>query len=229
MCSSDLGVLYKGLKWDVLPSFEPVSMVMSAPAVLAVAPQVPARNLQELIALAKSKPGTLSFGSTGNGGSQHTAGEMLKQRAGLDIVHVPYKGAAGALQDLMAGQISMAFMTALTSVPVLQSGKVRPIAVAGPKRLTALPDVPTMAEAGLPGFEADSWNGFLAPKGTPPAIVAKLQAAIVQAVQAPDTRSKLEAQGAIIVGSTAAEFRSTLAKEVWHWTETLKRLNIKMD
>lgn len=221
--------LYKGLKWDVQRSFEPVSMVMSAPGVLAVAPNVPVKNLQELIALAKKQPGKLSFGSTGNGGTQHVAGEMLKQHAGIDIVHIPYKGASGAMQDLMGGNITMVFATSVSAMPLLKSGKAHPIAVAAAKRLAQLPEVPTMSEAGLPGFESDSWNGLLAPKGTPPAIIAKLHAEVAKAVKSDEFREKLESQGAVLVGNSPAEFRAAIQQEVDHWTKFFKTTALKME
>lgn len=223
------GVLYKGLKWDVQKSFEPVSMVMSAPSVLAIAPNVPARNLQELVALAKKQPGSLTFASSGNGGTPHVAGEVFKQRAGIDIIHVPYKGTAGALQDLMAGQVTMSFLTSVSALPILKSGKVRPIAVAAWNRLKQLPDVPTMSEAGFPGFESDSWNGLFAPKGTPPAIVAKLHEAVAKAAKSPELREKLESQGAVIVGNTPAEFGQLIRQEIEHWARLLPTINVRMD
>jgi len=223
------GLMFKNLKWDVLKSFEPISLVSSAPAVLAVSNAVPARTLQELIALAKKDPGKLSFGSSGNGGTQHLAGEMLKQRAGIDIVHVPYKGAAGALADLIAGHVTMVFMTSTSAMPYLKEGKVRPIAVAANKRLAQLPDVPTMAEAGLPDFVSDSWNGLLAPAGTPPAIVAKLQREVAKAVASAEMREMLIPQGAVLVGNTAAEFRDHLRGEVEHWTRTLKTVKVTLE
>jgi tripartite-type tricarboxylate transporter receptor subunit TctC len=223
------GFMYKNLKWNVQDSFEPVSLLMSAPAVLAVADNVPARTLPELVALAKKQPGTLSFGSTGNGGTQHLAGEMLKSRTGIDIIHVPYKGAAGAMQDLLAGQVTMAFMTSVSALPLLKENKVRPLAVAAEKRLAQLPQVPTMAEAGVPGFVVDSWNGLLAPKGTPPAIIAKLHAGVAKAMAAPDVREKLEAQGAVVVGNKPAEFKTYIRDEVSHWDKLLKTMHIKLD
>lgn len=223
------GFLYKGLKWDVQKSFDPISMVMSAPSVLAVAPNVQAKNLQELIALAKKQPGELIFASSGSGGTPHIAGEVFKQRAGIDIMHVPYRGTAGALQDLMGGQVTMSFLTSVSALPLLKAGKVRPIAVAAPKRLKQLPDVPTMTEAGLSGFESDSWNGLFAPKGTPPAIVAKLHDAVAKAVKSPDLRDKLESQGAVVVGNTPAAFRQAIKQEVEHWSKVLPTINVKMD
>jgi tripartite-type tricarboxylate transporter receptor subunit TctC len=220
---------YKGLKWDVQSSFEPVSMVMSAPAILAVDPNLPAKNVHELVSLAKKKPGTLTFASSGNGGSPHVAGEMFKQRAGIDLVHVPYKGAAGALQDVMAGHVSMSFMTSVSAVPFIKDGKVRALAVAGPKRLPQLPNVPTMAEAGVPGVEVDSWNGLFAPKGTPPAIVEKLHAEVVKALANLDMRTKLTDQGAIVVGSSPADFRAHIRTEVDHWAKLFPTINVKID
>jgi tripartite-type tricarboxylate transporter receptor subunit TctC len=223
------GLLYKNLKWDVQKSFEPVSLVSSAPAVLAVTPSLPVKNLQELVALAKKEPGKLTFGSSGNGGSQHLAGEMLRQRAGIDIVHVPYKGASGALNDLLAGHVNMAFMTSTSAMPFLKDGKVRPIAVAAQHRLPQLPNVPTVSESGLPGFEADSWNGLLAPAGTPPAVVARLQREVAKAVASPELRDPLSAQGAVLVGNTPAEFRAHIAKEVEHWTRTFRTIKVTLE
>jgi len=223
------GLLYRNLKWDVQKSFEPISMVSSAPAVLAVTPALPARNLQELLALARKEPGRLSYGSTGNGGSQHVAGEMLRQRAGIDIVHVPYKGAAGALNDLIAGHVSMAFMTSTSAMSHLKEGKVRPIAVAAAKRLAQLPDVPTLSEAGLAGFESDSWNGLFAPAGTPPAIVARLHQEVAKAVAAPDLRERLAPQGAVLVGNSPAEFRAQIAQEVDQWARTFRTIKVTLE
>lgn len=223
------GFIYKQQKFDVLKSFEPISMVMSAPAVLAVSPEMPARTLSELIALAKKNPGKLTFGSTGNGGSQHMSGELLKQRAGIDIVHVPYRGASGALADLMAGHVSMAFMTSVSAIPHLKAGKIYPIAVASQKRLAQLPDVPTMAEAGLPEFEADSWNGLFAPAGTPAAIVAKLHAEVAKAVSNPEVRDKLQGQGAVVVGNKPEEFRRQIREEVAHWAQQFKTVKVTIE
>lgn len=220
---------YKNQKFDVQKSFEPISMVMSAPGVLAVSPNLPVKNLQELIALAKKSPGQLSFGSTGNGGSQHMAGELLKERAQIEILHVPFKGASGALTDLMAGHISMAFMTSASAMPYLQSGKVRPIAVAASKRLHLLPNVPTFTEAGLPGFESDSWSGLFAPAGTPQAVVNKLHAEIVKAVASSDFKDKLESQGAVLVGNSPAEFRGQIQREVEHWAKQFKTVKVSND
>lgn len=221
--------LYKGLKWDVQKSLEPVSMVMSAPAILAVAPNISARNVQELVALAKKHPGTLTFGSTGNGGSQHLAGEVFKRRMEIDLVHVPYKGAAPAMQDLMAGHISMVFMTSVSAVEIIKAGKIRALAVASANRIPQLPDLPTMGEAGVTGFESDSWNGIFVPKGTPAEVLARLHAEVAKAAAAPDLRDKLVSQGGVLVGNTPAEFRSFIKKEVEHWAQVFQTVNVKAE
>ena len=221
--------LYKNLKYDVQKSFEPVVNVMTAPSVLAVAPNVPARNLQELIALVKKEPGRLSYASSGNGGSQHLAGELLKQRAGLDLIHVPYKGAASALTDLMAGQVTMAFMTSMSALPHLKAGNPRPIAVASEKRLPQLPEVPTLSESGLPNFDAESWNGLFAPAGTPKAIVDRLNREVNTALAQPAVRDSLLSQGAVPVGGSPAEFRTYVAAETTRWGTVLKTLKISLD
>ena len=221
--------LYKNLKWDVQKSLDPVSMVMSAPSILAVNPKVPAQNLQELISLARKKPGELTFGSTGMGGSQHMAGEVFKQRAGIDIVHVPYKGAAPALQDLIAGHVTMAFMTSLSAVPYVKDGKVRALAVASKARIPQLPDLPTVSEAGLPGFEADSWNGLFAPRGTPPEVINRLHTEVARIAASTDFKEKLQAQGAVVVGNSPVEFRSFIKQEVEQWAKVFQTVNVKAD
>jgi tripartite-type tricarboxylate transporter receptor subunit TctC len=221
--------LYKSVKYDVQKSFEPVVNVMTAPSVLAVAPGVPARTLQELVALAKKEPGKLSYGSSGNGGTQHLAGELFKQRAGIDVLHVPYKGASSALSDLMAGQISMVFMTSMSALPHLKAGNPRPIAVAADTRLPQLPDVPTLAESGFPGFEAESWNGLFAPAGTPRAIVDRLNRAVNAALAQPAVRDALVAQGAVPVGGSPDEFRRYVASEVSRWGKLLQTLKVSLD
>lgn len=220
--------LYKGLKFDVLKSFEPIANVMNAPAVLAVSKTLPVTDLKSLIALAKEKPGSLTFGSTGPGGSQHLAGELLKQRAGIDMLHVPYKGAASAMTDLMAGNVDMVFMTSMSALPALKSGNPRPLAVGSKKRLPQMPDVPTMDESGMPGFEADSWNGLLAPAGTPPAVLDRLNAEVNKALASPAVREKLEAQGAIVVGGSRQDFQKYLKTEVDRWGTVFKSVKISL-
>lgn len=219
--------VYKNLKFNVKKDFEPISLLSSAPGVLAVSAELPVKNVQELIALAKKTPGVLTYGSSGSGGSQHMFGERLQRLAGIQLIHVPYKGASGALNDLLAGHLDMTFMTSTGSMPYLQSGKVKPLAVAGPTRLSGIPNVPTFAEIGLPDMASDSWNGLLAPAGTSPAIIKKLHAAVVEAMESPDLKGKLESQGAIVKGSTPAEFRKQIDADLKHWEEQFK--NTKID
>jgi len=222
-------VVYKNLGYDTLRDFAPITQLMSAPSVLAVHPSFPAKNLQELIAAAKRDPGKYAFASSGSGGSPHLAGEMLKLRAGIDLIHVPYKGAAPALSDLLGGQVQIAFQTALSAVPYLQSGQLRAVAVAANKRLAQLPGVPTMAEAGLSDFEVSSWNGLFAPAKTPPEIIARLHAEAVKALAAPDFREKLTAQGAEAVGSTPEEFRAYIRAEIEKWGKVVRASGARVD
>jgi len=222
------GHLYKNLKFDVLRSFEPISQVMSAPCILAVRPSS-AKTVAELIAMAKKDPGKLSFSSSGAGGSQHLAGELFQQKADIKLIHIPYKGAAPALSDLLGGQVSMGFMTSLSSVPYFKEGKLRALAVASAQRLPQLPDVPTMAEAGLPGVEIDSWSGLLAPAKTPPEIIDKLQREVSKALAAPDVNKMLHSQGAVVVGSTPAEFRTFLVQVSSEMGKLIKSINLSLD
>ncbi|AQV99215.1 tripartite tricarboxylate transporter substrate binding protein (plasmid) [Cupriavidus necator] len=223
------GFIYKNLKWDIRKSFEPISQVMSAPAILAVSPTLPVHTLAELIALAKKQPGKLSFASTGNGGTQHLAGEMLMQQAGVNMIHVPYKGASSVITDLIAGNVSMAFMTSVSAMPYLKAGQVRPIAVTAPKRLALLPGVPTMAEGGLPGLEVDSWSGLFAPAGTPRPIIEKLQQAVIKAVGTAEMRDNLQPQGAVLVGNTSREFKAYIDKDVEHMAKLFKTVKVTLD
>jgi tripartite-type tricarboxylate transporter receptor subunit TctC len=220
------GFLYKGLKFDVQKSFEPISMVMSAPSVLAVSPALPVRTVADLVALARGQPGRLTFASTGVGGTPHVAGEQFRLKAGVDIVHVPYKGSSGVLTDLAAGHVSMSFITSVGAMPYLTSGRVRPIAVVSTHRLPLLPDVPTLAEAGVPGLQSDSWNGLMAPAGTPAPVIARLQAEVARAVASPEMRDRLVPQGAVLVGDTSAEFRARIHSDVDYWSKVAKTLNI---
>ena len=222
-------VAYKNLNYDTLRDLVPVSQLMSAPSILAVHPSFPAKNLQELIALAKREPGRYAYASTGSGGSPHLAGELLKLRAGIDLIHVPYKGAAPAMSDLLGGQVHMAFQTALSAVPHLQSGQLSAIAVAANKRLAQLPNVPTMAEAGLAEVEVSSWNGLFAPAKTPPEIVARLHAETAKALASPEVREKLLAQGAEPIGSSPEEFRAYIRAEIDKWGKVVRASGLRID
>lgn len=219
--------VYKDQKFNLEKSFDPISKLSSAPGVLAVRNSLGVTSVPELIALAKKSPGKLTYGSTGLGGTQHMAGELFQRLAGIQLMHIPYKGASNVLTDLLAGHIDMAFMTATAAMPHLQSGKVTPLAVAGPKRLAGLPNVPSFSESGLRTMISDSWNGLLAPAGTPPAIIKKLHEAAVAALKSPDLKEKLESQGGLVIGNNPDEFRAEIHQEVAHWAEQFK--NIKID
>ena len=221
--------IYKNPGYDTLRDFAPITQTMSAPSVLALNPLVPAKTLKELIALARQQPGKLTFASSGAGGSPHLAGELLKLRAGIDLVHVPYKGAAGAMTDLLGGQVSMSFQTALSAIPHLQGGKLHVIAVAAHKRMAQLPGVPTMAEAGLADFEVSSWNGLFAPANTPPEIIARLSQATIKALSMQDVREKFAAQGAETVGSTSEEFRAYIRSEIEKWGRVIRESGARVD
>jgi tripartite-type tricarboxylate transporter receptor subunit TctC len=220
---------YRNPGYDTLRDFVHITQTMSAPSVLAVHPSVPVKTVRDLIALAKKEPGKLTYASSGNAGSPHLAGELLKLRAGIDIVHVPYKGATPAMTDLLSGQVTMSFQTALSAIPYLKSSKLTVLAVAAHKRMTLLPDVPTMAEAGVPDFEVSSWNGLFAPAKTPPEIVARLHAATVKALAMPDVREKLTAQGAEAVGSTPEEFRTYIRAEIDKWGKVIRESGAKVE
>nr|WP_245152307.1 tripartite tricarboxylate transporter substrate binding protein [Allopusillimonas soli] len=221
--------IYKNLHYDSRKDLEPIVQFMASPSVLVVNPAVPAHNLKELIALAKSEPGKLSFASSGVGGSPHLAGEMLKLRAGIDMLHVPYKGATPALNDVLAGNVSLGFMTSLGALPHMQAGKLRPIAVASPHRLADLPDVPTMAEAGLPDFDVVSWNGLAAPSGTPKPIIDKLNKEVNSILAMPDVRQRLKSLGAEPVGGTPEAFKAYVNAEIEKWGVVARKANISLD
>ena len=221
--------IYPKMPYDTLRDFAPVTQVMSAPSVLVVGLNVPVSNLQELVAYAKARPGQLSFASSGAGGSPHLAGEMLKLRAAIDMIHVPYKGAAPALADVLASSVTMGFKTALSAIPHMQSGKLKPIAVAASKRLAQIPNVPTMAEAGIADFEVNSWNGFLAPAKTPPEIIAKLQQEIARILQRAEVRQIFTAQAAEAVGSTPEQFGAYIRSEIDKWAKVVKASGARID
>jgi len=186
--------LFKNLPFDPVADFVPVSLVASTPNILVVHPSTPARTVKEVIALAKAKPGTLNFASAGVGSSSHLAGELFRILAGADIVHVPYKGAGPAIVDVLSGQVQLYFATMPAAMPHVKSGKLAPVAVTSSRRSQALPDLPTIAEAGVPGYEASTWYGVLAPAHTPAAVIARLHENIVKILAVPETRARLADQ-----------------------------------
>jgi tripartite-type tricarboxylate transporter receptor subunit TctC len=220
---------YKNLGYDTMRDFIHITQTMTAPSVLALHPSVPAKNLREFVALAKQNPGKMAFSSSGSGGSPHLAGELLKLRGNIDLIHVPYKGAAPAMSDLLGGQVQMSFQTALSAIPHLKSGKLNVIAVASKKRMGILPNVPTMAEAGMADFEVSSWNGLFAPAKTPTPIVNALYNATIKALNTQDIKDKMEAQGAEPVGSTPDEFKAFVKAEIDKWEQVIIKSGAKMD
>jgi tripartite-type tricarboxylate transporter receptor subunit TctC len=221
--------LYKNLNYNIERDFIPITQFMSSPSILVVNPALPIHNLQELIAYAKANPGKLTYASSGAGGSPHMAGEMLRLRTGIDILHVPYKGAAPALTDVVGGTVSMGFKTANGTLPSIESGKLRAIAVAGKERMPQLPNVPTLIELGIPDFEVSSWNGLFAPAGTPQPIIDRLTAATIPALQSPAIRKQFIDLGSVPVGSTPAEFKQYVHNEVVKWAQVAKAANVKID
>ena len=214
--------LYKSLPFDPATAFAPVALLATVPIVLMVHPSLPVKNVQELIALAKAKPGTLNFGSSGIGSTNHLAGELLKSMTGIDIVHVPYKGAAPAMNDLIAGHIPMMFDNMPAVLPQVKAGAVRAIAVAGARRAAALPDVPTVAESGVPGFEAFSWFGSVAAAKTPAPVLEKLESDIAAILATPDMKTRLADLGAEPGSVTGAAFGQFLAADRAKWTKIIQ-------
>jgi tripartite-type tricarboxylate transporter receptor subunit TctC len=209
--------------------FVPLSNVGQTPNVLAVHPTIPAKNVKELIALLRARPGEMTYSSGGVGGSTHLAGELFKLLAKVDMVHVPYKGGGPAVADLVSGQVMMTFGNLTTVLPFSNAGRVRALAVTSSKRSPALPNLPTMAEAGVPGFEAATWNGLIAPAATPKDIVAKLNADIVKVLNMPDTRAKLASNGLEPIGDTPAAFSAHISNEIARWGKVVKAARIKAE
>jgi tripartite-type tricarboxylate transporter receptor subunit TctC len=219
-------VLYRKVPYDPVRDFAPITLAATAPNVLIVNPALPARTLGEFIALAKKKPGALSYGTPGIGTSPHLSMELLKSMAGIDLQHVPYRGTAAAVTDLISGQIAATFANALTAKPQVDAGRVRALAVSGPQRIEALPAVPPVAQAGVPGYDAMQWYGMVAPAGTPAPIVARLNAEAVKALQSDEMRDKLALDGAQPVGSTPAEFAALIRAELEKWSRVAREAQI---
>jgi tripartite-type tricarboxylate transporter receptor subunit TctC len=222
--------LYSKLSFDVFKDFTPITLVGSVQNVLVVNAAVPAQTLAELIALAKAKPGTLTFGSGGNGTQAHIGGELLKSMAGIDIVHVAYKGVGDSVKDLLGGQINMVLAQIPSVMPHIQSGKLRALGVASLRRTAVLPDVPTIAEAAnLPGFEAVSWYAIVGPAGMPRPIVMKIQTDIAKVVQLPELRERLQNLGAEPVGSSPEQLLAAMRADYDRYGAVIKRLGLKAD
>jgi len=219
----------KNVTYNVKTDLVPVILIEESPLILNVNKQVPARNVAELIELAKKEPGKITFGSSGVGGAHHLSGELFARDAGLDLTHVPYKGGAPAATDLMAGHIDMMFEMGYAAMPAIQADKVRPLAVTSAQRLPLLPDVPTVAEAGLPGFESYNWQGIVVPAGTPQEIVEKLNAAFNKILKKPEVIKAYEQTGGVVGGGTPEEFGKFIEDERVKWAQVIKEANITLD
>jgi tripartite-type tricarboxylate transporter receptor subunit TctC len=220
-------VLYQKVNYDPIRDFAPITLAATAPNVLVVNPSIPAQTLAEFIALAKKKPGELTYGTPGVGTSPHMSMELLKSMAGLDIRHIPYRGTAPAVTDIISGQISAMFANALTAKPQVDAGKVRALAVSGPKSIEAMPNVPPVAQAGVPGYDAMQWYGLLAPAGTPPDIIKRLHAEATKALGTAEMKEKLAGDGAEPVGSSSAEFAALIKSELEKWAKVARTAKIE--
>ena len=218
--------LYTKKPYHLMHDLVPIAPLIDSDLVLVVHPSVPAKNLQELLALARAKPGTLNFGSSGPGSNYHMAAELLKHLTGIDIVHVPYKGSTGMRTDILSGQIQMLFDSVPTMAPLIKAGKVRALGTSGTARSPILPDVPTIAEAGVPGFQATLWVGFMAPAGTPQPIIDKLNAEITKIVSRPDIKAAWEKQGAEPVTMTQPQFKAFMDAQIAKWADVIKANHI---
>ena len=208
--------------YDTRKDLQAITLVATVPEMLVVATNVPVKDMSELIALAKAQPGKLNFASTGPGSLTQLAGELFKLKAGIDIVHVPYRGAAPAVNDLLGQQVQMAFLDLLALLPQIKAGKLRAIAIGSPQRAPTAMEVPTTAEAGMPDLLAENWYGMVAPAGTPPAIVATLNRIAIEAMRDPAVKEKLASQGAELIGDTPEHFRSFIDAETEKWAKVIK-------
>lgn len=221
--------LYSKLGYDPVRDFTPVTLIAATSQVLAVHPSLPVKTVKELVAYAKKRPGQINYSSAGNGSQPHLTAELFKARTGIDIVHVPYKGAPPAMNDLLAGHVALSFATAPSAVPHAKSGKLRALAVSTAKRISALPDVPTIDESGVPGFEASGSNGLVGPAGMPAPVVEKLNAAVIRIVKEPAMSRFLSEQGADPYTTTPAEYAAYIKAEVAKWAKAVKDSGARVD
>jgi tripartite-type tricarboxylate transporter receptor subunit TctC len=221
--------LYASLPYDPIRDFAPVTLIATTPLMLVVHPSLPVRSVKELIALAKAKPSQLLYGSAGNGSTLHLAGEMFNTLAGVKLTHVPYKGVTGAFSDLLGGQISLMFPGTPIALPQAQAGKLRALGTTGSKRTPAAPELPTIAEAGVPGYEVSVWYGILAPAGTPPAIVNRLHTEVSRIVQLPDIKERWAVLGAEPVSNAPDQFAAFLKADLGKWAKVVRESGAKID
>jgi len=221
--------IYQKMPYDALKDFAPITQALSQSNVLVVHPAVPAKSVKELVALAKARPGELNYGSGGNATSNHLAGELFKLLAKIDVVHIPYRGVPLAITDVVAGRVQYIFGSPVSTLQQVKEGRLRLLAVTTPKRTPALPDVPTIAEAGVPGYEFTGWMGLFAPAGTPRAIVDRLYNESVLALRLPEIARRLQIEAAEPVGSTPAAFTVFMKEEVARWTKVGREAKIKVE
>jgi tripartite-type tricarboxylate transporter receptor subunit TctC len=221
--------LYKKLPYDPVKDFQPITQLEAGPQVLVVHPAVAAKSVQELIALAKARPHALNFASGGTGTGNHLASELFKATAGIDIVHVPYKGTGQALTDLVGGQVQMMMSSLLPAIPQIKAGRLRGLAVTSVKRTPVLPELPTIAESGMAGFETTSWHGILVPAKTPKVIATRLHDELVKMLAQPDVRARLASEGIDAIGNTPQEFAAYIRSETVKYAKVIKQAGIKAD
>ena len=217
------------IAYSVTKDLAPVILIENSPLVLSVSNTLPVKNLEELITLAKKQPGKLTFGSSGVGGAHHLSGEMFRDTAKIDITHVPYKGGSPAATDLMAGHLNMMFEMGYSALPAIQSGRVKPLAVTSAERISILPDVPTLSELGLKGFESYNWQGIIVPAGTPAPIIARLNQAFNDILKDPDVANAISSVGSQAVGGSPEDFGRFIASETSKWAEVIKTADIKLN
>ncbi|WP_281081845.1 tripartite tricarboxylate transporter substrate binding protein [Variovorax paradoxus] len=221
--------VYAKVPFDTLKDFVPVSKIGDAVLIIVVHPSVPAKTLSELVAYSKTNPGGVSYGSAGTGSTPHLAGELLKARTGANFVHVPYKGGGQSMTDVVGGSLPMLYTAVAGAYPFVQKGQIRPIAVSSAQRLASLPEVPTVAESGVPGFESSSWIGILAPAKTPQPIVERLQRELHAVVQSPEVRERLASLGISALGNTPAEFGQQIRADLAKYDQIVKAAKIRVD
>jgi tripartite-type tricarboxylate transporter receptor subunit TctC len=222
-------LLLPKLSYAPTRDFAPVTLVSVVPTILLVNPNLPAKSVKELIGLARSKPGQLNYASAGTGSVPHLSAELFKLLAKIDLVHVPYKGSGPAITDLLGGQVSLFFDNMASALPYVKSGRLRGLAITTTKRSDQLPNLPTMIEAGVPGYESTSWNGLVMPAKTPKAVIDRFYSALAQVLQTPDVRERIVALGAEVSGITPAEFASFMEKETQKWARVVREANIKAE
>jgi tripartite-type tricarboxylate transporter receptor subunit TctC len=221
--------LYRDLSYDTERAFAPISLIATVPNILVVHPSLPAKTVADLVALARKRPGEINYASVGNGTPAHLSAELFNMMAGVKMTHVPYKGAAASVIGMITGEAQLTFTTVLIALPHIKAGKLRPLAVATLARTPMLPDVPTVDESGLKGYESIAWYGLLAPAGTPGPVIERLNADLVRSLQTPEVRDNLQRQGTDIVASSPARFAQVIREDIAKWTKVVKATGVKAD